>query len=951
MIDVTLHIIAKNEVDKVKWIIGKYKDFFTYIDVAVDELVDEFKKLEDDKVAIYPYEWSKEEKDFGGIFFDRKRNFLANKCRTEFYFRLDTDDEIVNPEAIQGALDRAVKEDITVITTYYDYSRDEWGNTNAAHYRETIIKNAPFLFWNKHIHENIIPKDTFNFFIVRDDSLHILHVTHKDHAKESVIRNAKYLVDEYNRDKDKTDLRTIAYLGRTFMGLGDNKRAIFFLEKHIQGSGWSQDRYLSWCQMAHIYRVMEDYQQSLACAFEALQEIPDYPDAYFEIHDAYFQQEKWEKAIHWATMGFTKPIPKTNMLIDPSNYTWRPMLSLAGCYYQTGDFERAWEVFQKVEKLVPTLEYIKSQRKVFEDAFYHDKYVKHFTWLLAYTKDKNFEGVADLVKSVPKELYQHDAIAKARNLFLPRKVWSDKSVVIFCGTTWEAWTPKSIESGIGGSEEAVIQLSKSLVELGYEVTVYNDCGDDAGVYDGVEYKNFIFFNPKDAFNILVSWRSNVFNYGIEARNKIIWVHDLPINLGLTKEGINAFDKIVVLSQYHATLLPDYIPKEKIFVSTNGIVPEDFVGIESKRNPRRVIYASSYNRGLETILDAWKSIKEAVPDAELHIYYGWNTYDRAVATGDVQDKGWKAVMLKKMAQEGVYEHGRVGHKELLKEYAKAGVWAYPCEYSGEINCIALTKAIGAGCIPVTNNAYVMKERNPQAVTDDKFVSTLIDVLKNGSDIPFDRTAYIADNSWTTVAQNWHTELFPITIPTIVENRLKWIRNCVHKKEKAVEIGCANGFIFKEYPNMTRVDIDNWHNLENFVQANAEELPFKDKEFDVAILGEVLEHVKNPNKALSEALRVANRVVITVPLEQEWHHPQAVPFDTLEREEAETRKKREDIYKDTKDVTFFKGDNYEHLRHCRWYDYETFKQELSKVSDNYSVVRLRDSGLIHLGGVIS
>jgi len=39
MIDVTLHIIAKNEVDKVKWIIGKYKDFFTYIDVAVDDIL------------------------------------------------------------------------------------------------------------------------------------------------------------------------------------------------------------------------------------------------------------------------------------------------------------------------------------------------------------------------------------------------------------------------------------------------------------------------------------------------------------------------------------------------------------------------------------------------------------------------------------------------------------------------------------------------------------------------------------------------------------------------------------------------------------------------------------------------------------------------------------------------------------------------------------------------
>ena len=952
MTDITLHIIAKNEVEKVANIIDKYSKYFNEIHLAIDEELESFEKLSSlsNNVKVFQYEWSQEEKDFGGIFFDRKRNFLASKCNTAYYFRLDTDDEIVNPEAIKDLIEKAKKEKISVISTYYDYSRDRWGNTSAAHYRETIIENAPFLFWNKHIHENVIPKDTFNFLIVRDDTLHIQHNTDEGHSELSVKRNLKYLIAEYNRDKEKTDLRTIAYLGRTCMGLGDNKRAIFFLEQHIKGSGWNEDRYLSWCQMAHIYRVEGDFQQSLACAFEALAEIPEYPDAYFELHDTYFQQEKWHKAIHWATMGFAKPIPKTNMLIDPSNYTWRPMLSLAGCYYQIGDFERAWEIFKKVEKAVPTLEYVKAHSKVFENSYYHDKYVKHFTWLLAYTRDKNFDGVAELVKSVPRELYQHDTIAKARNTFLPRTVWSDKSVVIFCGNTWESWSPKSVDSGIGGSEEATIQLSKELVKLGYEVTVYNDCGDDAGVYDGVEYKNVVLFNSKDAYNILISWRCNVFNFGIEAKNKIIWIHDLPINLGFTEQNVNAFDKIVVLSQYHASLLPDFIPKEKVFVSTNGIVPEDFVGIESKRDPHRVIYASSYNRGLETILDAWKEVKEAVNDAELHIYYGWNTYDRAVATGDVKDGGFKERLVKKMAQEGIYEHGRVGHKELLKEYAKAGVWAYPCGYSGEINCIALTKAIAAGCIPVTNDAYVMKERNPIAVKDTSFIKTLIDSLQGK--LQYHKPEhYIEDNSWEAVAQDWHTNLFPILIPTEIEKRLAWMRNKVNKKSKIVEIGCANGEVFKDYPNATRVDIDEWHSVENFVKADAQDLPFKDKEFDVAILGEVLEHIEDPELAIREAIRVANRVIITVPLEQEWHHPSAVPFDTLEQEEKDLGKDRSEIYKDSKDVTFYKGDNYKHLRHCRWYTYESLGKDLIEAeAKNFSIVRLRHSGIAHLGVVI-
>ena len=763
MTDITLHMICKDEVQKVNTIVNLYALYFKEIHLAVDEKFEEFKKLESDKVRVFQYEQSQEEKDFGGIFFDRKRNFLVSKCLTEYYFRMDTDDTIANPENIDALVKRALKENISVVSTYYDYAKDEWGSTNAAHYRETIIQNVPFLYWNKHIHENVLPKRNFNFAIVQDDTLHIIHNVEKDHALKSVQRNAKYLIAEYKRDGEKTDLRTIAYLGRSFMGVGDFKKAIFFLEQHIKGSGWKEDRYLSWCQMSHMYRAMNEFSQSLACAFEALQEVPDYPDAYFEIHDTYFQQEKWEKSIEWGTMGFSKPKPKTNILIDPSNYTWRPTMSMACCYYMIGEFDKAWQLFQKVKEYVPNLPYVKTEEKNYETAYYHNKYVNHFSWLLSYTRDKNPDGVVELVKSVPRDLYQHDAIAKARNSFLPVKTWDNNSIEIFCGTTWEQWSPKSVDTGIGGSEEAVIQLSKQLTKLGFNITVYCDCGDDEGEYEGVQYKNIVLFNPKDAHNILIAWRSNIFIYGIEARKKILWIHDSPLNIPFDDKSINTFDKIVVLSQYHKSLLPDNIPDEKIYVSTNGINPDDFVGVESVRNPHRLIYASSYNRGLETILDMWEDIRKAVPDAELHIYYGWNAYDRAVASGDVQDKGWKAQVCSKMEQPGVTEHGRVGHKELVQEYAKAGIWAYPCEYAGEINCIALTKAIAAGCIPVTNDAYVMKERNPICVTDDKFKETLIKAL-SGQVTFVTPTDYIKDNSWETVAKEWTKDILFEDVPT-------------------------------------------------------------------------------------------------------------------------------------------------------------------------------------------
>ena len=46
MTDVTLHIIAKNEVETVQFIMTKYVQYFKEIHIAVDERFEDFKKLE-----------------------------------------------------------------------------------------------------------------------------------------------------------------------------------------------------------------------------------------------------------------------------------------------------------------------------------------------------------------------------------------------------------------------------------------------------------------------------------------------------------------------------------------------------------------------------------------------------------------------------------------------------------------------------------------------------------------------------------------------------------------------------------------------------------------------------------------------------------------------------------------------------------------------------------------
>lgn len=70
-----------------------------------------------------------------------------------------------------------------------------------------------------------------------------------------------------------------------------------------------------------------------------------------------------------------------------------------------------------------------------------------------------------------------------------------------------------------------------------------------------------------------------------------------------------------------------------------------------------------------------------------------------------------------------------------------------------------------------------------------------------------------------------------------------------------------------PGARVVSLDNtgkYHRGQTpFVVASAEALPFKDKEFDVSIMIYSLHHFVDPEKALREAKRVSNKIVVQEP----------------------------------------------------------------------------------------
>lgn len=185
-----------------------------------------------------------------------------------------------------------------------------------------------------------------------------------------------------------------------------------------------------------------------------------------------------------------------------------------------------------------------------------------------------------------------------------------------------------------------------------------------------------------------------------------------------------------------------------------------------RNPHRIIYTSSYDRGLEHLLAMWPDIKKVVPDAELHIFYGWLLFDK-FTQGNPSSQMWKKKMVELMSQDDITDHGRLPQPELAKEYEASGIWAYPTHF-GEINCISAIKAQAYGCEPVVVNYAALREtvkygRRVEGdiydeETQQEFKKQLIDALNNPMK-DADREEMMKETrdtyNWDTIVTSWDT----------------------------------------------------------------------------------------------------------------------------------------------------------------------------------------------------
>jgi len=132
----------------------------------------------------------------------------------------------------------------------------------------------------------------------------------------------------------------------------------------------------------------------------------------------------------------------------------------------------------------------------------------------------------------------------------------------------------------------------------------------------------------------------------------------------------------------------------------------------------------------------------------------------------------------------------------------------------------------------------------------------------SDIDIEKSAY----SYYKGLDEWKTDFIIDAYHTI-----KSI-----KGNKIIDIGCGTGRLLKMLSNSgyetTGIDKDKTaidfckRNGVNVIEYDIEcgNLPFKDDEFDTAVLMHVIEHAEDPDKVINEASRISKNVVLIIPI---------------------------------------------------------------------------------------
>ena len=275
------------------------------------------------------------------------------------------------------------------------------------------------------------------------------------------------------------------------------------------------------------------------------------------------------------------------------------------------------------------------------------------------------------------------------------------AIIDLLGLTYDGNTLNN--RGLGGSESAVILMSRELSKLGYSVTVYCSCIDSEaspGTYDGVRYVDHSQLDASERYDIVIASRTiKPFRAGnpyaplvMAATYRVLWMHDTFTDGDQDLEAMvvgGFIHRIFTLSDFHTIYASNCdhgarrnfeMLKPHIFQTRNGAVKHiEHVDVTAK-DRNLFVYNASATKGLIPLVrNIWPRVKTAIPDAKLICIGGYYRF-REGAEPDEQERTVRDLVNDQgLRNLGVTFTGVIKQSEIAALLARASFMLYPTAF--------------------------------------------------------------------------------------------------------------------------------------------------------------------------------------------------------------------------------------------------------------------------------
>jgi glycosyltransferase involved in cell wall biosynthesis len=544
---------------------------------------DKIKRLESNKVHLSYLAWNED--------FSEQRNFNFSQAKGyDYIFWLDSDDVLINGGQLYAIAERAKKENYdTVFLTYWysctfngEPSIETLKEVEMEHMRERLIK-PDTQYWKGMLHETPVPYEGKKLKYVqvpysKEQPIAIMHTADLSQAKDNMKRNKRILEKqlEIEKSEGKVDPRTQLYLLKIYAEDDDESMydKVFELgELYLLKSGWNEERATCLEHMSIVTSKRGQFHQSIGYLHDAIKEYPLQPLLYIRLAQSYFNVGAYRQARHWLEVASTLDLDnRTGTLKNIKAMKMMFAEVLLKLNYQVDkDIEKSLQSATLLYNEYPIEEY-KQQVFHLQDLKDLNDACKNIHSVCKYLKSIGEESrILPLINELPPAINEQKIFIQMRKDLTPPRIWEKDEICYFANFMqphFEKWDSSSLNKGIGGSETAVIELSRQFAKKGYKVTVYGD-PIKKGLQDGVMYLPYYYFNQKDSFNIFIQWRNWQLATSVKAKKFYVDLHDVYSDADIEDAIINHVDKFIVRSDYHKDLATK-ISKNKFLTISNGI---------------------------------------------------------------------------------------------------------------------------------------------------------------------------------------------------------------------------------------------------------------------------------------------------------------------------------------------------------------------------------------------